>query len=490
MTGLMAILAPPSVDYIRILPELVLSIFGMLIMVLDPLIDEFKAARTLGIVALVGALASLGAVYVQAGSPSGEAFSHMVRVDNFSIFFHAVILIIVLLSILSSFEYMEEQGIRAAEYYGLILMGAAGMCLMTSAVELVLIFIALEISSISTYILAGFLRRDPRSSEASLKYFLLGSFATAFFLYGVALIFGATGSTTFAQISTALHTGYVPTLAYVAMAMIFVGLGFKVAAAPFHVWTPDVYEGAPSPVVGLMSTAPKAATFAVLLRVIFEAQLPGTFWLIWFAAVLTMTLGNLGALKQNNIKRLLAYSSIAHAGYLLVAFASLPASGIPSAMFYTAAYAAMNVGAFAIISHIGNHGERYTSIDDYAGLGQRAPFLAAILTVFLLSLIGIPATGGFFAKFYVFSAALHSTTPLVGLTIIGVINSAVGSYYYLRVIVVMYMKEPQGEAIPLKPLPAAARLVLVLSALFTLYLGILPGSVLAYAQDSVRNLIP
>jgi NADH-quinone oxidoreductase subunit N len=401
-----------------------------------------------------------------------------------------VILVIVLLSILSSVGYMAQQRIRAGEYYGLILMGAAGMCLMTSAVELVLIFIALEISSISTYILAGFLRRDPRSSEASLKYFLLGSFATAFFLYGVALIFGATGSTTFAQISTALHTGYVPTLAYVAMAMIFVGLGFKVAAAPFHVWTPDVYEGAPSPVVGLMSTAPKAATFAVLLRVIFEAQLPGTFWLIWFAAVLSMTLGNLGALKQNNIKRLLAYSSIAHAGYLLVAFASLPASGIPSAMFYTAAYAAMNVGAFAIISHIGNHGERYTSIDDYAGLGRRAPFLAAILTVFLLSLIGIPATGGFFAKFYVFSAALHSTTPLVGLTIIGVINSAIASYYYLRVVVVMYMKEPQGEGIPLTPLPAAARLVLILSALFTLYLGILPGSVLAYAQDSVRNLIP
>src|SRR5258706_604388 len=244
------IMRPPNVDYLRILPELILSVFGMLIMVLDPLIGEYKAAKTLGTVALVGAVASLAAVFVQAQAP-GEAFSHMVRVDNFSIFFHAVILIIVLLSILSSFEYMEEQGIRAAEYYGLILMGAAGMCLMTSAVELVLIFIALEISSISTYILAGFLRRDPRSSEASLKYFLLGSFATAFFLYGVALIFGATGHTTFTDISARLHVGYMPPLAYVAMAMIFVGLGFKVAAAPFHVWTPDVYEGAPSPYVGL-----------------------------------------------------------------------------------------------------------------------------------------------------------------------------------------------------------------------------------------------
>jgi NADH-quinone oxidoreductase subunit N len=476
---------PHSADYIRILPELVLSVFGMLIMVLDPVIDQRKAAKTLGYVALLGALGSLAATYIQAQSP-GEAFSHMVRVDHFSIFFHVVVLAIILLSILTSFEYMETQRIRAGEYYGLILLGAAGMCLMTSAVELVLIFIALEISSISTYILAGFLRRDPRSSESSLKYFLLGSFATAFFLYGVALMFGATGSTSIAEISTALHTGYVPTLAYVATALMFVGLGFKVGAAPFHVWTPDVYEGAPSPVVGLMSTAPKAATFAVLLRVMFEARVPGTFWLVWVAAVLSMTLGNLGALKQTNIKRMLAYSSIAHAGYLLVAFASAPESGIASAMFYTAAYAAMNVGAFAIISHIANYGERYTSLDDYAGLGRREPFMAAILTVFLLSLIGIPATGGFFAKFYVFSAALQAN--LIGLTILGVINSAIAAYYYLRVIVVMYMKEPQGEAVPLDPLPAGVSTVLVLSMLATLYLGILPGAVLTYTQDSVRNL--
>ncbi len=487
---------PQVADYIRILPELVLSVFGMLIMVLDPLLDrpnekdksQRSSAKTLGMVALLGSLCALAATYIQAHSP-GEAFSHMVRVDHFSVFFHVVILGIVVLSILASFEYMETQGIRAGEYYGLILMGAAGMCLMTSAVELVLIFIALEISSIATYILAGFLRRDPRSSEASLKYFLLGSFATAFFLYGVALMFGATGSTTISAIHTSLHQpgGYVPTLAYVAVALMFVGLGFKVGAAPFHVWTPDVYEGAPSPVVGLMSTGPKAATFAVLLRIIFEAGVPGTFWLVWMAAVLSMTLGNLGALKQTSIKRMLAYSSIAHAGYLLVAFASAPAEGIPSAMFYTAAYAAMNVGAFAIISHIAGYGERYTSIDDYAGLGRREPFLAAILTVFLLSLIGIPATGGFFAKFYVFSAALQAN--LVGLTILGVINSAIASYYYLRVVVVMYMKEPQGEPVPLTPLPTGVSLVLVLSMAITLYLGILPGAVLNYAQSSVSNLI-
>ncbi len=483
------IMQPPNVDYIRILPELVLSVFGMLIMVLDPVIDQRRAAKTLGFVALLGSLASLAATYIQAQSP-GEAFSHMVRVDHFSIFFHVVILAIVVLAILTSFEYMETQRIRAGEYYGLILLGAAGMCLMTSAVELVLIFIALEISSISTYVLAGFLRRDPRSPEASLKYFLLGSFATAFFLYGVALMFGATGSTSIDEISKALHTGYMPTLVYVAVAMMFVGLGFKIGAAPFHVWTPDVYEGAPSPIVGLMSTAPKAATFAVLLRVIFEARVPGTFWLVWVAAVLSMTLGNLGALKQTNIKRMLAYSSIAHAGYLLVAFASATESGsesaIASAMFYTAAYAAMNVGAFAIISHIANYGERYVSIDDYAGLGSRAPYLAAILTVFLLSLIGIPAMGGFFAKFYIFSAALQAN--LVGLTILGVINSAIGAYYYLNVIVVMYMKEPQGETVPIAPLSAGVSTALVLTTLATLYLGIFPGAVLTYAQDSFRNL--
>jgi len=483
------IMQPPNVDYIRILPELVLSVFGMLIMVLDPVIDQRRAAKTLGFVALLGSLASLAATYIQAQSP-GEAFSHMVRVDHFSIFFHVVILAIVVLAILTSFEYMETQRIRAGEYYGLILLGAAGMCLMTSAVELVLIFIALEISSISTYVLAGFLRRDPRSPEASLKYFLLRSFATAFFLYGVALMFGATGSTSIDEISKALHTGYMPTLVYVAVAMMFVGLGFKIGAAPFHVWTPDVYEGAPSPIVGLMSTAPKAATFAVLLRVIFEARVPGTFWLVWVAAVLSMTLGNLGALKQTNIKRMLAYSSIAHAGYLLVAFASATESGsesaIASAMFYTAAYAAMNVGAFAIISHIANYGERYVSIDDYAGLGSRAPYLAAILTVFLLSLIGIPAMGGFFAKFYIFSAALQAN--LVGLTILGVINSAIGAYYYLNVIVVMYMKEPQGETVPIAPLSAGVSTALVLTTLATLYLGIFPGAVLTYAQDSFRNL--
>ena len=474
---------PQAADYVRILPEIVLSIFGMIVMVLDPLMDQRRSQKTLGTIALVGSLAALAATLFQSQYP-GLGFWNMVRVDSFSVFFHLLVAAVTAVVILTSYEYMAVQGIRAGEYHALVLFGAVGMSLMSSAVELVLIFIALEISSISTYILAGFRRRAAISSESSVKYFLLGSFATAFFLYGVALMFGATGSTSIAVIGDALRSGHIPVLAFVGVALMFVGLGFKVAAAPFHVWTPDVYEGAPSPVVGFMSTAPKAAVFAVLLRIMFEANAPGRVWLIWVVAALSMTLGNVGALVQDNVKRLLAYSSIAHAGYLLVAFAALPNNGIPAAMFYTASYAAMNVGAFAVISHIGGEGERYVTLEDYEGLGRRSPLLAATLTIFLLSLIGIPITGGFFAKFYVFSAALQAN--LVGLVIIGVLNSAVASYYYLRLIVVMYMREAREE-IPLPPISLGLGTALVISLVATIYLGVLPGRVLDYAARTAAE---
>jgi NADH-quinone oxidoreductase subunit N len=464
----------------------VLSIFGMIVMVMEPLLDEDESQKLLGLIALVGALVALGATWFMAQSP-GLAFWNMVQVDGFSVFFHALIIAIAAVVILSSYEYMAVQRIRAGEYYALILFGSVGMALMSSAIELVLIFIALEISSISSYVLAGFRRREASSAEASLKYFLLGSFATAFFLYGVALMFGATGSTNIGQIRQSLVAGPMPLLAYVAVAFMFVGLGFKVAAAPFHVWTPDVYEGAPAPVVGFMSTAPKAAAFAVLLRVIFVINVPGMHWVIWVAAVLSMTLGNLGALVQNNVKRLLAYSSIAHAGYLLVAFAAAPALGTSAVMFYTAAYAAMNLGAFAVVSHFANAGERYVTLEDYEGLGRGSPLLAATLTVFLLSLIGIPMTGGFFAKFYVFTAAVK--TNLIWLTIIGVLNSGIGAYYYLRIIVMMYMREPRKE-VPVTPVPFALSVAIAACIAATLYLGLFPNWVLWYTQGSALSAVP
>jgi NADH-quinone oxidoreductase subunit N len=334
-------------------------------------------------------------------------------------------------------------------------------------------------------VLAGFRRNQAASAEASLKYFLLGSFATAFFLYGVALMFGAAGSTNINRMNSALGAP-VPLLAFAAVAFMFVGLGFKVAAAPFHIWTPDVYEGAPAPIVGFMSTAPKAAAFAVLLRIVFLIPVPGKFWLIWVSAALSMTLGNIGALVQNNVKRLLAYSSIAHAGYLLAAFAAAPALGTSAAMFYTAAYAAMNLGAFAVVSHFAGGDERYVTLEDYEGLSRSSPLLAATLTIFLLSLIGIPMTGGFFAKFYVFSATVKAN--LIWLTVIGVLNSGIGAYYYLRIIVVMYMRESRRK-IEGRPISFALGLALAICTVATLYLGLFPGRVLQNAQESAQQFV-
>ncbi len=483
----------PGADYIRILPEIILTVFGIAVMMVDPLLPPKGSRKPLGVLALAGAIAAAVATVGQSCAP-GPAFFDMIRVDSFSIFFHFLIAVIVIVIIFASYEYLDVQHINLGEYYGLILFGAVGMMLMSSATELVLTFIALEISSIATYILAGFRRKSASSSESSLKYFLLGSFATAFFLYGIALMFGATGSTSIAVIAHSLQAGNVGPLAYVAIALMFVGIGFKIASAPFHVWTPDVYEGAPAPIVGLMSTAPKAAVFAVLLRILFaaayvEAFRSAWFWLVWVSAVLSMSLGNIGALVQNNVKRMLAYSSIAHAGYMLVAFlgpATNPQIGISAAIFYTASYAAMNVGAFCIVSHLAGSEERYVTLDDYAGLSQRSPWLAAMLSIFMLSLIGIPPTAGFFAKYYVFNAALQAN--LVGLTVIGVINSAIAAYYYLRIIVVMYMRESEKD-LPLLPVPTSLGVAVVLSAVATLYLGIWPQRVVDYALRSAQDLL-
>ena len=477
----------PAKDYLLVAPELILLLAGLVVMMAEPLLPPGRSRGGLGLFSFIAVISALAASFYQASLGVNQTgFFNMLRVDSFSIFFHILILAISALVILSSIKYLEAQDIHSGEYYALILMGTVGMVLMTSSVELVLIFVALEISSISSYVLAGFRRKVAISTESSLKYFLLGSFATAFFLYGVALMFGSTGSTNVDEISRQITSGQPVALVFLAVALMFVGIGFKVAAAPFHVWTPDVYEGSPIPVVALLSTGPKVAAFGVLLRVLFGASTPGWFWLVWISAALSMTIGNFGALRQTNVKRMLAYSSIAHAGYLLVAIAASGTAGISAVIFYSASYASMNLGAFTVIAHFAGADERYVAIEDYAGLARTAPGMAATLTIFLLSLIGIPATAGFFAKFYVFSASMHA--HLVWLTLIGVVNSAVASYYYLRLVVVMYMHEPKYDH-PLAGAPWPVVTVLTATAAITLYLGVLPGRVLGFALQSAHDLI-
>jgi NADH-quinone oxidoreductase subunit N len=471
-------------QFLRILPEVILTLTGVLIMLVDPLVPKASSRRPVGWFAIGGVLLALAASLQQFQIPPGTAYSGMVQTDAFSIFFHVLLCGIVLVSLLVSLDSFDQTSEHQGEFYALIVFGAVGMLLMSSAVELLLVFIGLEISSISTYILAGFRKRSAKSPESSLKYFLLGSFATSFFLYGIALIFGATGTTNIAAIAAALPNSLTPRFALVGLGMILIGLGFKVSAAPFHVWTPDVYEGAPSPVVGLMSTAPKAAAFAVLLRIVYGAfPQYHSNWvpLLWLMAAISMSIGNLGALRQQNVKRMMAYSSIAHAGYLLVAFTALSSDGVAAASFYAVAYAAMNVGIFAVISHAGGQDERYALLADYRGLAYRSPLLGGVLAFFLVSLIGIPFTGGFFGKFYVFSAALHS--GMVWLAIVGLINSGIAAYYYLRLLTTAYSKP--DENLPMYAIPrltAPLLLALLLTVAATLVLGIAPGRILAGAQ--------
>jgi NADH-quinone oxidoreductase subunit N len=471
-------------DVLRILPEVILTVTGVLIMLIDPLLPATTSRKSIGWFSVLGVLAALVASLYQYQLPPGTAYFGFVQTDAFSVFFHVLICGIVLTSLLITLDVTSDSTSGLGEFFALACFGAVGMLLMTSSVELLLVFIGLEISSISTYILAGFRRKSAKSPEAAIKYFLLGSFATAFFLYGIAMIFGATGTTTIHAIADRLALSHMPLLAVVGLGLILIGIGFKVSAAPFQVWTPDVYEGAPSPVVALMSTAPKIAAFAVLLRILYGA-LPALHdhWvpIVWWLSVLSMTVGNLGALRQKSVKRLLAYSSIAHAGYILAAFTALSPDGIAAVIFYSVSYAAMNVGAFAIVSHAGGYDDHITLIEDYRGLAYRSPLLGGAMAFFLISLIGIPFTGGFFGKFYVFSAALHS--GFVWLTVIGLLNSGIAAFYYLRVATAIYSKAPDASPIAAVPRVSTSLLfALFLTVAATLILGIVPGRILASAK--------
>lgn len=473
---------------LRILPEVILTITGVIIMLAEPLIARGRSRRPLGWLAVLGMLAALAASLYQYQLPVGTAFFGTVKTDAFSVFFHVLICGISLVCLLITLDATTAETSGMGEFYALITFGTVGMLFMTCAVELLLVFVGLEISSISTYILAGFRKQTAKGPESAIKYFLLGSFATAFFLYGIALTFGATGTTRIEAIAGLLAASTTPKLAIAGLAMILIGLAFKVSAAPFQVWTPDVYEGSPSPVVALMSTAPKAAAFAVLLRVLYSAfPEMHRHWvpLLWWLAVLSMFVGNLGALRQKNMKRMLAYSSIAHAGYLLVAFTAFSAEGIAAASFYAVTYAAMNVGIFAVISHAGGYEDRLTLIEDYRGLAYKSPLLGGAMAFFLVSLIGIPFTGGFFGKFYVFTAAIHA--GYVWLAILGLINSGIAAFYYLRAALVLYTKPKETApvaAVPRVTVPLLLALLCTVAA--TLILGIVPGRVLARARDAAN----
>jgi NADH-quinone oxidoreductase subunit N len=476
---------PTPVEYLRILPEIVLTFVATLVMVLEPL-TRARSKKTLGYLALAGLwLALAGAVAAQRSA--GTAFSGMVTVDGFATFFRVLVIAAGILVVLVSFGYLRREGAESGEYYALLLYSIVGQSLMVASGELVLMFIGLEISSIASYVLAGYLRADKRANEASVKYFLLGSFATAFLLYGIAMAYGATRSTFLMDIRDALsgpviHSGL---LIGAAAALMLVGFAFKVSAAPFQVWAPDVYQGAPVPVAAFLSAGPKAAAFAIFLRVYMTAFEPvSARWesAIWISALATMTVGNFAALVQSNIKRLLAYSSIAHAGYVLVAIAAHSAIGTAAAMFYLAAYVFMNVGVFAVVAYISRRGEQFLDVEDLAGLAGKQPATAALLSICLLSLIGVPLTGGFFGKFYVFQAALNAN--LVWLTVLGLLNSAVAAYYYLRIIVVMYMHEPGEATSDLPPQNPGLRLALWGSALATLALGIFPSLILDFVGKS------
>jgi len=468
------------------MPELLWCGFGVLLMLLQPLT---KNRAFLTVVAFIGAAVGtasslLGVRY------AGMGFFGLIQSDTFSVFFHVLVGAVAVLVILAAEPYLSREKLQGAEFYALILFATAGMGVLASAQELLTAFIGLEMSSIASYVLAGYRRDTLKSSESSLKYFLLGSFATAFFLYGIALVYGASETTLLTGMGHVADSQL--SLLKLGLALILIGLGFKVAIAPFQIWTPDVYEGAPTPVTALFAAGPKAAAFALLLRIF--ATVPAAtqywFWAFWILAVLTMFAGNLGALVQNNVKRLLAYSSIAHAGYILVAFAAVTgmtsgesgnAGGVPAyaaVLFYLLSYALVKVGAFTIVSQLGGKDEKYVTLEDYAGLSQRHPVAAAALSLFLLSLLGLPVTAGFFGKFYVFKAAVNSN--LIWLAVLMAVNSIIGAYYYLKVIVAMYMREPSEDSAATAPIsfPATVNIVLAVSAIGTVYFGLFPNQVL------------
>ncbi len=489
-------LSPSDVN--AILPVLILLGYASLLLLVDLAIPEGKKRWTAWL-SLLGLLASGLGLLAWPGGGRLEAFNGMLIADGFAAFLIATTLVSAALSVLLAMNYLPRTGLDRGEFYVLLLFTVGGMMLMAQAGNLIVVFLALELLSIPLYILSGFARPRPASEEAAMKYFLLGSFASAFLVYGVALVYGATQTTSLsgvmaatlreaAQASAAGQSG----LLAIGVGLILVGLGFKVAVVPFHMWTPDVYDGAPSVVTAFMSVGAKAGGFAALLRVFVEA-FPGLApqWALPVAviAALTMTLGNVAAIAQTNIKRMLAYSSVAHAGYILMGLVAASSSetglrgfAVGASLFYVLAYAITNLGAWAVVMAVERTEGDGLALSDYAGLGQRRPGLALAMALFMLSLTGLPPTVGFIGKFYVFRAALDA--GYVWLALVGVITSLISAYYYLRIVVIMYMQPGEGRALSRPSL----NLAVGLTALATFIFGLLPGPLMALATNTIFGM--
>jgi len=474
-------------DFLPALPEIALACGAMVLL----LVGVFRGERSARLVSWLSVLVLIGILVLAArlGLDRRIGFYGMFVTDAFALFMKTLVLIGSAVAIVMAMRFNEEHQIARFEFPVLILLATTGMMVMVSANDLITLYLGLELQSLALYVVASFDRDSVRSSEAGLKYFVLGALSSGMLLYGASMVYGFAGTTSFTALAKMLtgESAASPGL-IIGMVFISVGLAFKVSAVPFHMWVPDVYEGAPTPVTAVLASGPKAATFALMLRIFytgFGAAGHLWFWAIWISAVLSMCIGNFAAVTQTNVKRMLAYSSIAHAGYILVAFAASTEVGIAAVLFYLAAYALMKLGAFLVVAHVGGPGERRLEIRDFAGLGTKQPALAACFSLFLLSLLGLPATGGFLGKFYAFQAALDA--HIVWLVVIAAINSIVGSYYYLRVIVAMYFWEPQKEFQPIPVTPAIAT-ALVLAAAGIIYLGIFPSRVMHYALLSALSL--